>query len=72
MLTALLLSTLLLSDTGDTLSAAHVRGVKDRPVVRATEETKLSKAKAVPWQLADVLRNFTGVQVREFSLTVSR
>ena len=66
MLTALLLSTLLLSDTGDTLSAAHVRGVKDRPVVRATEETKLSKAKAVPWQLADVLRNFTGVQVKDY------
>ena len=53
-------------DPSDTLSAAAVYSVLVRPVVRATEEVFLPGAEAAPVQVADVLRRFTGVQVKDY------
>ena len=50
----------------DTLSAATVFGVKSRPVVKAVEEIYLPQQPAAPQRVADVLRHFTGVQVKDY------
>ncbi len=50
----------------DTLVAATVYSVQAFPVVRAAEEVDLSGAVAAPAQVADVLRRFTGVQVKDY------
>jgi outer membrane cobalamin receptor len=50
----------------DTLSAATVYGVQVRPVVRAAEEVYLPLQPAAPQRVADVLRHFTGVQVKDY------
>ena len=50
----------------DTLSASMVSSSRDLPVVRAAESERLSEAKAVPTGVADVLRRFTGVQVKDY------
>ena len=50
----------------DTLAAAEVFSVKAYPVVRATEDVRLSQAVAVPTQVADIIRKFTGVQVKDY------
>ena len=50
---------------GDTLAAARVYGVKTLPVLRATEEVRVSEIAAPP-SVADVVRRFTGVQVKDY------
>ena len=50
----------------DTLSAAAVFSVKARPVVRPVEELYLPSQVSAPAQVADVLRHFTGVQVKDY------
>ena len=50
----------------DTLAAAEVFSVKAYPVVSATEDVRLSQAVAVPTQVADIIRKFTGVQVKDY------
>ena len=50
----------------DTLSAAQVFSVKARPVVRPVEEVYLPAQPAAPAQIAEVLRRFTGVQVKDY------
>ena len=56
----------LLAQEADTLVAATVYSVQAFPVVRAAEEVDLSGAVAAPTQVADVLRRFTGVQVKDY------
>ena len=56
----------LLAQEADTLSAAAVFSVKARPVVRPVEEVYLPAQAAAPTQVADVLRHFTGVQVKDY------
>ena len=50
----------------DTLAASAVYSVKRLPVVRPSEEVFLPDAVAAPSQVADVLRRFTGVQVKDY------
>ena len=50
----------------DTLAAASVYSVQVFPVVRPAEEVYLPAAAAAPAQVADVLRRFTGVQVKDY------
>ena len=50
----------------DTLSASQVFSVKARPVVRPVEELYLPAQAAAPVQVAEVLRHFTGVQVKDY------
>ena len=50
----------------DTLKAVIVSSVKSLPVVRPVESVRLSSQVAVPTQVADVLRHFTGVQVKDY------
>ena len=50
----------------DTLSAAAVFSVKACPVVRPVEELYLPSQAASPAQVAEVLRHFTGVQVKDY------
>ena len=50
----------------DTLVAATVYSVQVFPVVRPSEEVYLPAAAAPPAQVADVLRRFTGVQVKDY------
>ena len=50
----------------DTLSAASVWSVQVYPVARPAERAYLPGASAPPAQVADVLRRFTGVQVKDY------
>ena len=50
----------------DTLAASAVYSVKLLPVVKPAEEVYLPDAVAAPMQVADVLRRFTGVQVKDY------
>ena len=50
----------------DTLAASAVYSVKELPVVKPAEEVYLPDAPAAPLQVADVLRRFTGVQVKDY------
>ena len=50
----------------DTISASQVFSVKARPVVRPVEELYLPAQPAAPAQVAEVLRHFTGVQVKDY------
>ena len=50
----------------DTLVAASVYSVQVFPVVRPSEQVYLPAAAAPPAQVADVLRRFTGVQVKDY------
>ena len=50
----------------DTLAAVHVVAEKARPVLKPAEEVFLPGVKAPPGQVADVLRRFTGVQVKDY------
>ena len=50
----------------DTLTASAVYSVKQLPVVRPVEEVQLQDAVVVPMQVAEVLRRFTGVQVKDY------
>ena len=54
------------SPATDTLSASLVRSDRDRPVVRPAEEVRLREVPAAPLLVADVLRSFTGVQVKDY------
>ena len=72
-LNRLILTILLLSASwiakaqeADTLDAAAVYSVKSIPVVRATEEINLANIVSRPAQIADVLRHFNGVQVKDY------
>ena len=56
----------LLAQEADTLSAASVLSVRERPVLRPSEEVRLDAQVAVPLQVADVLSRFTGVQVKDY------
>ena len=62
----LLLCIALAAAAPDTLSASLVSSGRDLPVVRAAESERLSEAKAVPTGVADMLRRFTGVQVKDY------
>ena len=48
------------------MRAAAVYSVKSRPVVRPVEELYLPAQVAAPAQVAEVLRHFTGVQVKDY------
>ena len=50
----------------DTLTASTVYSVQSLPAVRPSEEVSLPDQADVPAQLADVLRRFTGVQVKDY------
>ena len=50
----------------DTLSASMVLTGRDTPVVRPRENVRLKDMQTVPLQVADVLRRFTGVQVKDY------
>ena len=50
----------------DTLKAVIVSSVKSLPVVRPIESIHLSSQATAPAQVADVLRHFTGVQVKDY------
>lgn len=50
----------------DTLKAAQISSVKSLPVVRPVESIRLSSQVSAPTQVADVLRHFTGVQVKDY------
>ena len=50
----------------DTLTAASVWSVQAFPVVKPAESVYLPTAVAVPARVADVLRRFTGVQVKDY------
>ena len=50
----------------DTLVAASVLSARERPVVRASEELFIPSQVAIPMQVADVLRHFTGVQLKDY------
>lgn len=60
------LSVPLMAQEADTLVAAHILAARELPVIRASEEVNLSEAVAVPHAVADVLRRFTGVQVKDY------
>ncbi len=50
----------------DSLQASYVYAVKELPVVRPSEEVQLSQEVAPPVLVADILRRFTGVQVKDY------
>ena len=50
----------------DTLVAAQIYSVQVFPVTRPAEEVSLPSLVAAPTQVADVLRRFTGVQVKDY------
>ena len=56
----------LTAQEADTLASAQVFSVKARPVVRPVEEMYLPSQVAPPAQVAEVLRHFTGVQVKDY------
>ena len=62
----LLFSRTLCAQQADTLSAAQALSVKYVPVVAPAEQVYLPGAVAVPARTADVLRRFTGVQVKDY------
>jgi len=57
---------LLRAQAPDSLAPSRVYAVKELPVVRAAEEVHLQEAVSPPLQVADVLRRFTGVQVKDY------
>ena len=63
---ALSVSWPMLGQEADTLVAAQVFSVKALPVIRPSEEVSLPSLSAAPSQVADVLRRFTGVQVKDY------
>ena len=65
-LTLLLASRAVLAQEADTLVAAQVYSAKVYPVTRAAEEVSLPGLVSAPTQVADVLRRFTGVQVKDY------
>ena len=65
-MTPLLLALAIAASVPDTLSASMVRGDRDLPVVRPAEDVRLSEVSNAPAQVADVLRRFTGVQVKDY------
>lgn len=56
----------LYAQKADTLSAAAVSSAKHLPVTRPAEELHLPSQAAAPQGVADVLRQFTGVQVKDY------
>ena len=50
----------------DTLAPAAVYAVKELPVVRATEAVRVDSLVSTPMGVADILRSFTGVQVKDY------
>ena len=50
----------------DTLDAAHILSVNTRPAIRPIDDVYLPSQIAVPSQIADILRHFTGVQVKDY------
>ena len=50
----------------DTLAPAAVYAVKELPVVRATEAVRVDSLVSTPMGVADILRAFTGVQVKDY------
>ena len=62
----MLASWALKAQEADTLDAASIYSVKALPVVKPAEEVYLPSQTAVPLQVADVLRRFTGVQVKDY------
>ncbi|MBO5595733.1 MAG: Plug domain-containing protein, partial [Bacteroidales bacterium] len=50
----------------DTLAPAAVYSVKELPVVRAAEVVRVDTLVAAPQAVADLLRSFTGVQVKDY------
>ena len=55
-----------LAQEADTLMAAQVYSVQVYPVTRAVEEAFLPALVTAPTQVADVLRRFTGVQIKDY------
>ena len=50
----------------DTLAASRVLSARSAPVVRPAEEVKLLSRSAAPPNLSELLRRFTGVQVKDY------
>ena len=61
-----LVSVGLMAQEADTLEASAVYSVKYLPVVRPAEEVRLQEEAAVPSRVSDVVRRFTGVQVKDY------
>lgn len=55
-----------MAQEADTLVAAQVYSAQVLPVTRAAEEVSLPSLVSAPAQVADVLRRFTGVQVKDY------
>lgn len=65
-LTLLSVSWAAMGQEADTLVAARVYSAQVYPVTRAAEEVSLPGLVSAPAQVADVLRRFTGVQVKDY------
>ena len=50
----------------DTLASARILAVKELPVVKAVEQVQPDALPAPPLQLAEVIRAFTGLQVKDY------
>lgn len=57
---------LLKAQEADTLAPAQVFSVQSMPVIKAAEEASLYQLAVPPSQVADILRFFTGVQVKDY------
>lgn len=66
MIPAAAIALLLFSQEPDTLAAATVYSVKEKPVVRAVEAVYLPALVSAPTQVAQVLERFTGIQVKDY------
>ena len=58
-------ASLLCAQEADSLVAARIYSVQQFPVTRAVEQVSVGTLAAPPVQVADVLRRFTGVQVKD-------
>ena len=66
MILPLLCSAFLFIQEADTLKASRVSGTRERPVLLPYEEADLRKEAAASAGLDDVLRRFTGVQLKDY------
>lgn len=55
-----------MAQEADSLEAARVFSVQQLPVTRAAEQVSVASLVSPPAQVADVLRRFTGVQVKDY------
>jgi len=61
-----LLPCVVCAQEADTLSASSISALKSLQVIRPAEEIRLENASALPLQATDVIRRFTGVQLKDY------